>query len=122
MASARDGREGDAEGARDKKGRWKIPASALREILAGRPERTEEPVRESGEEGRAPTTAEFACAKRRELARLNLRLARLTGDEFLVSKDRAVLERDTPVLEARDQETVRHWCNADGATPSSASA
>ena len=83
--------KGMLRGARGKKGRWKIPTSALREILARRPERTEESVRESREEGRAPTAAGFAWAKRRKLARLNLRLAWLTGDDgFLVPEDRAV--------------------------------
>ena len=56
-----------------------------------------------------PAPEEFEAARRRELARLNLRLSSITGEEYLTPEDRTALEGDTPQLETRDRETVRDW-------------
>ena len=55
-----------------------------------------------------PTSKEFEAARRRELARLNLRLSSMTGEEYLTPEDRTILEGDTPLSETRDRETVRN--------------
>jgi hypothetical protein len=44
-----------------------------------------------------PTSKEFEAARRRELARLNLRLSSMTGEEYLTPEDRTILEGDTPL-------------------------
>ena len=56
-----------------------------------------------------PTPEEFEAARKRELARLDLRLSSLTGEEYLTPEDRTTLEGDTPQSETRDRETVRNW-------------
>ncbi len=56
-----------------------------------------------------PTPEEFEAARRRELARLNLQLSSMTGEEYLTPEDRTTLEGDSPQSEARDRETVRNW-------------
>ena len=55
------------------------------------------------------TSEEFEAARRRELARLNLRLSSMTGEEYFTPEDRTTLEGDTPQSETRDRETVRNW-------------
>ena len=56
-----------------------------------------------------PTRAEFEAARKRELARLNVRLVSITGKEFHTSEDLLLLEEDTFEQESLDRETVRLW-------------
>ena len=56
-----------------------------------------------------PTPEEFEAARRRELARLNLRLTDIKGEEYFTQEDRATLEGDTPRQQTQDRETVRRW-------------
>ncbi len=54
------------------------------------------------------TLAEFEAARKRELARLNVRLFSITDkEEFNTSEDLALLEGDTFEQEQLDRETVR---------------
>jgi hypothetical protein len=53
--------------------------------------------------------AEFEAARKRELARLNVRLFSITGKEFHTSEDLSLLEGDTFTQETLDRETVRLW-------------
>ncbi len=55
------------------------------------------------------TLAEFEAARKRELARLNVRMFSITGQEFHTSDDLALLEGDTFTQEMTDRETVRLW-------------
>lgn len=55
------------------------------------------------------TLADFEAARKRELARLNVRLASITGKEFHTSEDLSLLEGDTFTQEKLDRETVRLW-------------
>ena len=57
------------------------------------------------------TLAEFEMARKRELARLNVRMLSITGKEFHASEDLALLEGDTSEQETMDMETVRLWSN-----------
>ncbi len=59
-----------------------------------------------------PTLAEFETARKRELARLNVRLFSITGKEFHTSDDLALLEGDTVEQETLDRETVRLWSSS----------
>jgi len=68
------------------------------------------------EEGRVPTREEFQTAKKRELARHNLRLSFLTGRDVLTPEDRELLTGDTPAAEMRDWETVRRWSASQSAS------
>lgn len=52
---------------------------------------------------------EFEAARRRELARLNLRLTEIKGQEYFTQEDRVALEGDTPRQKTQDRETVRGW-------------
>ncbi len=56
-----------------------------------------------------PTLARFETARKRELARLNVRLSSITGKEYHTSDDLALLEGDTFEQEMLDRETVRLW-------------
>lgn len=56
-----------------------------------------------------PTPEEFEATRKRELARLNLRLTDITGEKFFTQEDRAILEGDTPRQETQDREIVRRW-------------
>ena len=56
-----------------------------------------------------PTPQEFEQARRRELARLNVRLLSITGVAFHTSEDLQLLEGDTSYKRASDQEVVRRW-------------
>ncbi len=56
-----------------------------------------------------PALAEFETARKRELARLNVRLFSITGKEYHTSDDLALLEGDTFEQEMLDRETVRLW-------------
>jgi hypothetical protein len=56
-----------------------------------------------------PTLADFETARKRELARLNVRLFSITGKEYHTSDDLALLEGDTFEQEMLDRETVRLW-------------
>ena len=59
-----------------------------------------------------PTLAEFETARKRELARLNVRLFSITGKEFHTSDNLALLEGDTFEQETLDTETVRLWSSS----------
>ena len=54
-----------------------------------------------------PTPQEFEQARRRELARLNVRLLSITGEAFHTSEDLLLLEGDTAHKRSLDQEVVR---------------
>lgn len=56
-----------------------------------------------------PTPEEFDAARRRELARLNLRLTDIKGQEYFTQEDQATLEGDTPRRVMQDREAVRRW-------------
>ncbi len=58
-----------------------------------------------------PTLAEFEAARKRELARLNVRMFSITGREFHTSEELSLLEEDTFQQEMLDRETVRLWAN-----------
>ncbi len=58
-----------------------------------------------------PTLAEFETARKRVLARLNVRLFSITGKEFHTADDLALLEGDAVEQETLDRETVRLWSN-----------
>ncbi len=49
-----------------------------------------------------PTPEEFEQARRRELARLNVRLLSITGQAFHTSEDLQLLEGDTPYKRSSD--------------------
>ncbi len=57
------------------------------------------------------TLAEFEVARKRELARLNVCMFSIVGEEFHTSDDLALLEGDTVEQEMMDRETVRLWAN-----------
>ena len=59
--------------------------------------------------GDSPMPEEFEAARRRELARLNLRLTDIKGEEYFTQEDRATLDGDTPRQQTQDRETVRRW-------------
>jgi hypothetical protein len=59
-----------------------------------------------------PTLAEFETARKRVLARLNVRLFSITGKEFHTSDDLALLEGDIVEQETLDRETVRLWSSS----------
>ena len=59
--------------------------------------------------GDIPTPEEFEEARRRELARLNLRLTDIKGEEYFTQEDRAALDGDTARQQTQDRETVRRW-------------
>ena len=56
-----------------------------------------------------PKPEEFEEARRRELARLNLRLTDIKGEEYFTQEDRAALDGDTARQQTQDRETVRRW-------------
>ena len=56
-----------------------------------------------------PTPQEFEQARRRELARLNVRLLSITGVAFHTGEDLQLLEGDTLYKQSLDQEVVRKW-------------
>ena len=58
-----------------------------------------------------PALAEFETARKRELARLNVRMLSITGKEFHTSEELSLLEGDTSEQEVLDRETVRLWSN-----------
>ena len=60
---------------------------------------------------REPTLGEFEAARKRELARLNIRMFSITGKEFHTSEELSLLEGDTSEQEVLDRETVRLWSN-----------
>ena len=62
-----------------------------------------------GDSYNPPTPEEFEQARRRELARLSVRLLSITGVAFHTGEDLQLLERDTPYKRALDQEVVRRW-------------
>ena len=108
-------REGTLEGLQDEEGRWWVPANTVHERLPDHPLKAEEALRKAWEPeewGRTPAPEEFREAKRRELARLNVRLSSVLGKEAHTPEDIKALSRETPELEARDRETVRRWCAA----------
>lgn len=60
--------------------------------------------------GPPPTPEEFEEARKRELARLNLRLGLLNGERCHTPEDLKLLEGDTPRRRSADMDTVRLWC------------
>ncbi len=64
--------------------------------------------------GDIPTPEEFEAARRRELARLNVRLTDIKGEEYFTQEDRAALDGDTPRQQMQDRETVRRWSATKG--------
>ena len=58
-----------------------------------------------------PTGEEFEAAKRREVARLNVRVAPMLG-EVPTPEDLEVLWREEPADEVRDKDLVRRWVAA----------
>ena len=58
-----------------------------------------------------PTLGEFEAARKRELARLNIRMFSITGKEFHTYEELALMEGDTSEQEVLDRETVRLWSN-----------
>jgi hypothetical protein len=57
----------------------------------------------------SPTPEEFEEARKRELARLNVRLSDLTGEQYHTSEDLKLVEDDTEQQRSADKETVRLW-------------
>jgi hypothetical protein len=64
----------------------------------------------------APTREEFEAAKRRELARLNVKVAS-TLEWIPMPEDLEVLWLDEPADELRDKDIVRRWVAAKKADP-----
>lgn len=60
-----------------------------------------------GDSYNPPTPEEFEQARRRELARLNVRLLSITGEAFRTSEDLQLLEVDTSYKRSLDQDVVR---------------
>ena len=58
-----------------------------------------------------PTREEFEAAKRREVARLNVRVAPMLGG-LPTPEDLEVLWLDEPADELRDKDIVRRWVAA----------
>lgn len=56
-----------------------------------------------------PSVEEFEAARRRELARLNLRISSIKGHTCHTSKDEELLEGDTVDRRLADVATVRRW-------------
>ena len=62
-----------------------------------------------------PTPEEFEQARRRELARLNLRISSIMGRTFHTLEDSELLKEDVPERRGYDMEVVRRWvANPDG--------
>jgi hypothetical protein len=57
----------------------------------------------------APTPEEFDGAKKRELARLNVRVSSMTGETHHTPEDLKLLEGDTPHQRSLDMDVVRRW-------------
>ncbi len=57
-----------------------------------------------------PTPEEFEEARQRELARLNLRISSITGQNFHTPEDSKLLEGDSADRRLADMATVRQWC------------
>ena len=57
----------------------------------------------------SPTPEEFEEARTRELARLNVRLSDLTGEQYHTSEDLKLLEGDTEQQQSTDKDTVYLW-------------
>ncbi len=62
-----------------------------------------------GDSYNPPTPEEFEQARRRELARLNVRLLSITGVAFHTKEDLRLLEGDTAYERSLDQDVVRRW-------------
>lgn len=56
-----------------------------------------------------PTRGEFEEARRRELARFNLRISAIKGRTFHTPEDSELLEGDTADRRWADVDTVRRW-------------
>lgn len=61
-----------------------------------------------------PTREEFEEARRRELARLNLRVGAIKGRAFHTPEDSELLEGDTADRRSADVDTVRRWSEGPG--------
>ena len=62
-----------------------------------------------GDSYNPPTPQEFEQARRRELARLNVRLLFITGVAFHTKEDLQLLEGDTAYKRSLDQDVVCRW-------------
>ena len=56
-----------------------------------------------------PTPEEFEAARRRELARLNVRVSSITGETLHTTGDLELLEGDTAYKRSLDMDVVRRW-------------
>ena len=56
-----------------------------------------------------PTPEEFEQAKRRELARLNVRMSSITGETSHTAEDLELLEGHTEYQRTLDMDVVRRW-------------
>jgi hypothetical protein len=61
-----------------------------------------------------PAPKEFEQARRRELARLNMRLYSITGKTFHTPEDLELLEGDTVYKRSLDVDVVRRWTANSG--------
>ena len=63
----------------------------------------------AGDSYNDPTPEEFQQAKRRELARLNVRISSILGKTSHTAEDLELLEGDTTSKRAADMAVVRRW-------------
>ena len=56
-----------------------------------------------------PTPEEFEQARRRELARLNMRLSSITGETSHTAEDLELLEGHTEYQRTLDMDVIRRW-------------
>jgi hypothetical protein len=61
-----------------------------------------------------PAPEVFEQARRRELARLNMRLSSITGKTFHTPEDLELLEDDTVYKRSLDRDVVRRWSANSG--------
>ncbi len=57
----------------------------------------------------SPTPEEFEEARRRELARLNVRISSITGQSYHAPGDEELLEGDSADRRLADMATARRW-------------
>ncbi len=80
--------------------------------LMGRLQSLQQTKGRGGGEQDAPTREEFEAAKRREVARLNVRVAPMLGG-VPTPEDLEVLWLEEPADEVRDKDIVRRWVAAN---------
>ncbi len=84
--------------------------------LMGRLQSLQQTKGRGGGEQDAPTREEFEAAKRREVARLNVRVAPMLGG-VPTPEDLEVLWLEEPADEVRDKDIVRRWVAANKRDP-----